>query len=134
MNEINFKKALKEIREWGIYQLEELEKGGVSTGNERMLLLVDMIDMLTDNYFKYETIDKTQEEEDLIKDINKLEVFIIEDKDKEEDFEETFFIKRRLVDLFDTEYPPEVLDIKKFRCKNKFADMFVVRLRSLTNE
>jgi hypothetical protein len=129
MNEINFQKALKEIREWGIYQLEEPEKRGVSTGDERMLLLVNMIDTLTDNYFKYETIGKTQEE-DLIKDINKLEVFIIEDKDKEEDFEEAFFIKRRLVDLFDMEYPPKVLDIKKFRCKNKFADMFVIRLRS----
>ena len=67
--------------------------------------------------------------EELIKDINKLEVFIIEDKDKKEGFEETMFIKMRLANLFDTEYPPEVLDVKKFRCKNRFADMFIVRLR-----
>lgn len=69
--------------------------------------------------------------EELIKDINKLEVFIIEDKNKGKDFQETVFIKRRLVDLFNTEFPPEVLDVKKFRCKNLFADMFIVRLRSL---
>lgn len=69
------------------------------------------------------------EKEDLIKDINKLEVFIISDKDRGKNFEETVFIKRRLVDLFDTEYPPKVLDVKKFRCKNRFADMFIVRLR-----
>lgn len=67
--------------------------------------------------------------EELIKDINKLEVFIIEDKNKGKDFQETIFIKRRLVDLFNTESPPEVLDVKKFRCKNLFADMFIVRLR-----
>lgn len=67
--------------------------------------------------------------EELIEDINKLEVFIIEDKNKKKGFEETVFIKRRLVDLFNTEYPPKVLDVKKFRCKNKFADMFIVRLR-----
>lgn len=48
--------------------------------------------------------------EDLIKDINKLEVFIIEDKNRGRNFEETVFIKRRLVDLFDTENPPEVLE------------------------
>lgn len=72
--------------------------------------------------------------EDLIKDINKLEVFIIEDKDKQKDFQETVFIKRRLVDLFNTEYPPEVLDVKKFRCKNIFADMFIVRLKTIINE
>lgn len=72
--------------------------------------------------------------EDLIKDINKLEVFIIEDKDKHKDFQETMFIKRRLVDLFNTEYPPEVLDVKKFRCRNKYADMFIVRLRTIIND
>lgn len=71
--------------------------------------------------------------EDLIKDINRLEVFIIADKDKREDFQETVFIKRCLVDLFNTEYPPEVLDVRKFRCKTKFADMFIVRLKTINN-
>lgn len=72
--------------------------------------------------------------EDLIKDINKLEVFIIEDKDRGENFDESVFIKERLVDLFDTEYPPEVLDVKKFRCKNRFADMFIVRFEITAHE
>ena len=67
--------------------------------------------------------------EELINDINKLKVFIILDKDREKGFQETVFIKRRLVDLFNTEYPPEVLDVKKYRCRNLFADMFIIRLR-----
>lgn len=69
------------------------------------------------------------DKKELIKDINELKVFIIADKDRHKDFQETVFIKRCLVDLFDTEYPPKVLDVKKFRCKNMFADMFIVRLR-----
>ncbi|MBQ5475322.1 MAG: hypothetical protein IIT65_11680 [Lachnospiraceae bacterium] len=66
---------------------------------------------------------------ELIEDINKLEVFIILDEDKKEDFDESIFIKSRLVDLFDTEFPPKVLDVEKYRCKNLFADMFIVRLK-----
>lgn len=69
--------------------------------------------------------------EELIEDINSLKIFIVLDIDKEKDFQETVFIKRRLVDLFNTESPPEVLDVKKFRCKNMFADMFIVRLKQL---
>ncbi len=66
---------------------------------------------------------------ELIEDINKLEVFIILDKDKGKDFQETMFIKSCLVNLFNTEFPPKVSDVKKFRCKNMFADMFIVRLK-----
>lgn len=66
--------------------------------------------------------------EELIEDVNNLKVFIVLDADKKEGFEETVFIKRRLVDLFNTENLPEVLNVKKFRCKNLFADMFIVRL------
>lgn len=73
-------------------------------------------------------MNEIENKEELIEDINNLKVFIILDVDKEKGFDETVFIKRCLVDLYNTEYPPEVLDVKKFRCKNMFADMFIVRL------